>query len=642
MNYTNKAPGVYIQEISKPGPIPGVATSVAAFIGPALNGPTNEPVQLTNWSQFTSVFGDADGNVYSPSTSVYVTYAVRGFFDNGGANCYFVRVGKGQRAWLTLNDKKNQPTLMVEAQREGAAGNNIKIAVTEAHIVQNVEVISATTAITEVNASKNVIVVDNVNEFMPGDIVSVEKDDKKERREVESKNDKQIKLTEPLSGDFAPNTVRIADLEAGQMRFRLKETKGIERGSYIRLKQGAKKEDCTVASVNHLAKFIVLDNGLKQGYEMVSNPPKVTSLEFTLQATEPKEIMWEGLSMDPRHSQYYAAKIKSDAISVKPCDPPNSTKPPDNLPKAITETPLVEGTDDNIPSLNDEEYKAAINTLQRIDDVTIISVPDKTNNAVQKHLVEHCEKMGDRFAILDAPAPAAGEQSMPEQLKAIENHRLQLSSASGYAAYYYPRIYVANPFGNGRILVPPSGHIAGLYARIDDARGVHKAPANAALRGALGVEVVLTDDEQGPLNEKGINVLRTFPGRGVMVWGARTIAPADITQWRYLNVRRLLLFIEESIQEGTRFAVFEPNNRALWQTVKRQVTDFLTRIWRTGALVGATPDEAFEVRVDEELNPPSAVALGQLAIQIKLYPTTPAEFIEFRIIQQPGGPSVQE
>jgi len=151
---------------------------------------------------------------------------------------------------------------------------------------------------------------------------------------------------------------------------------------------------------------------------------------------------------------------------------------------------------------------------------------------------------------------------------------------------------------------------------------------------------VLTDDEQGPLNEQSINVIRAFPGRGVLVWGARTISTS--TQWRYVNVRRLVTFIEKSIQAGTQFAVFEPNEPSLWEKVKRQVTDFLTRVWRDGALVGVTADQAFRVRVDEELNPPSVRALGQLVIEVIIFPTTPAEFVVFRVIQQPGGPVVQE
>jgi uncharacterized protein len=160
------------------------------------------------------------------------------------------------------------------------------------------------------------------------------------------------------------------------------------------------------------------------------------------------------------------------------------------------------------------------------------------------------------------------------------------------------------------------------------------------IRGVLDLERVVTEEEQGPLNEDGINMIRSFPGRGAVVWGARTISLS--TQWRYVNVRRFLLFVEESLKEGTLFTVFEPNTPTLWGQVKRQVTEFLTRQFAAGALVGATPDEAFAVQVDEELNTPAVMALGQLIIKVTLFPATPAEFVVFRIIQQPGGPLVEE
>jgi phage tail sheath protein FI len=158
----------------------------------------------------------------------------------------------------------------------------------------------------------------------------------------------------------------------------------------------------------------------------------------------------------------------------------------------------------------------------------------------------------------------------------------------------------------------------------------------------VAVERTINETDHGLLNETSVNVIRFFRGKGHRVWGARTIAPPDRTQWRYINVRRLLLFIEESIQEGTEFAVFEPNNEALWETVKRQVTGFLTQVWRSGALVGTKPEEAFSVRVDDELNPPETRALGQLIIEVRVAPTTPAEFIVFQIIQQPGKKIIDE
>jgi phage tail sheath protein FI len=190
---------------------------------------------------------------------------------------------------------------------------------------------------------------------------------------------------------------------------------------------------------------------------------------------------------------------------------------------------------------------------------------------------------------------------------------------------------------------PPSGHIAGVYARTDQQRGVHKAPANTNIRGALGVERRLTDEEQGPLNLMGINVIRVFPGQSQpVVWGARTTAGDLDRNWQYVNIRRLFLFLEESIQEGIRWAVFEPNNLLLWQKLKRTITEFLTRVWRDGALFGETADQAFYVRIDEVLNPDSSRALGRLYIEIGVRPAYPAEFIIVRIGIWQGGTEVSE
>jgi phage tail sheath protein FI len=171
---------------------------------------------------------------------------------------------------------------------------------------------------------------------------------------------------------------------------------------------------------------------------------------------------------------------------------------------------------------------------------------------------------------------------------------------------------------------------------------VFKAPANEDITSALALPVTVTDDEQGPLNEQGINIIRSFPNQGIKIWGARTIAPPDVTAWRFVNVRRLVTFVEKSIQEGTRFAVFEPNNLTLWQQIKRMVTDFLTQQWTAGALFGDTPDKAFRVRVDETLNPPETRALGELIVEVTVVPTTPAEFIIFRVIQDITGSTLQE
>jgi len=202
---------------------------------------------------------------------------------------------------------------------------------------------------------------------------------------------------------------------------------------------------------------------------------------------------------------------------------------------------------------------------------------------------------------------------------------------SKYAAMYWPWLEVMDPIKKRPLLVPPSGHLAGVWARTDATRGVHKAPANEVVLGVNGLGFQITHEEQGALNAAGINCIRAFPGRGIRVWGARTLSSDP--EWRYLNVRRLFNYISESIMEGTEWAVFEPNDMRLWSSLRISASNFLTRTWRQGALFGATPEQAFYVKCDEETNPPEAIEAGQVNIEIGICPVKPAEFVIFRISQ---------
>jgi phage tail sheath protein FI len=237
----------------------------------------------------------------------------------------------------------------------------------------------------------------------------------------------------------------------------------------------------------------------------------------------------------------------------------------------------------------------------------------------------------------------------------VEAYEAAMQSDKGYAAVYYPWITVAPPPAPSGpkpagpvqpVLVPPSGHVAGIYARTDSLRGVHKAPAGeeAAIRGALGVERVLSDVEQGILNVGfGVDAIRVFKPLGrPVVWGARTTATNVDSNWKYVNIRRLFLFLEGSISEGIRWAVFEPNNQELWKKLERTLGAFLTKVWRDGALFGATAKEAFYVRIDEALNPFTERQLGRLTIEIGVSPSYPAEFIVVRIGIWEGGSQVSE
>jgi uncharacterized protein len=288
----------------------------------------------------------------------------------------------------------------------------------------------------------------------------------------------------------------------------------------------------------------------------------------------------------------------------------------------------------------DSADRTGVGALEAIDDITMLVLPDlmsvppgeKLNldlvKAVQTAMIAHCEIMGDRVAILDAPPNATPQE--------IKEWRMNITGYdSSYATLYYPWIQVDDPILNRPVYVPPSGHVAGVWARNDNTRGVHKAPANEVVLGATGLAYNMTKGEQDTLNPNGINAIRAFPGRGIRIWGARTLSSNP--SWRYINVRRLFNFVEKSIENGTQWVVFEPNDMMLWARVRRDVGAFLSTVWSEGALFGNSPSQAFYVKCDEELNPPESRDLGRLIIEIGMSPVKPAEFVIFRISQWAGG-----
>ena len=232
------------------------------------------------------------------------------------------------------------------------------------------------------------------------------------------------------------------------------------------------------------------------------------------------------------------------------------------------------------------------------------------------------------MAILDSPPDLSPQEAYEWRM-----------NAAGYdskmAALYYPWIEVMDPLTRRPMAIPPSGHIAGVWARVDQQRGVHKAPANEVVMGANGLAFQVTHSEQGSLNKNGINCIRAFPGRGIRIWGARTLSSDP--EWRYINVRRLFNFVSESIITGTQWSVFEPNDPFLWTSLSISVSNFLRNVWRSGALFGATPGEAFYVKCDAETNPPEVVEAGRVICEIGIAPVKPAEFVIFRLSQFTGG-----
>ncbi|WP_445371488.1 phage tail sheath family protein [Methylomonas sp. HW2-6] len=300
--------------------------------------------------------------------------------------------------------------------------------------------------------------------------------------------------------------------------------------------------------------------------------------------------------------------------------------------------------------VGDARKRTGLYCLEPIDEIAIVAAPGYTDKTTQEALKTFCENRQDVVAILDASRDAEKNIDALKQIGSEEasdaaakpadaptvKGLLPSGSDRGFTALYFPWVVAADPLNPiQKVATPPSGFMAGIYAKTD----VHKAPANQVLNGALGLTYMLTHQEQGELNRLGVNCIRSFPTSGIRVWGARTLSSRS--EWRYVNVRRLFNSVEESLAKGTLWTVFEPNERILWNSVVRNVSAFLTRLWRSGALKGATPEQAFFVKCDAETNPQEVIDAGQLIIEIGIAPVKPAEFIIFRIGQWAGATPVE-
>ncbi len=391
-------------------------------------------------------------------------------------------------------------------------------------------------------------------------------------------------------------------------------------------------------------------------------PPMNTGEYFTLEVRQGNEIMerYEHLTMnpeaDPQVADYAVTALQdSQFITIEHLDPtigrPLSRRPA-NGQYEVSPPPVAprpERLARDVQGVRDD--RTGIRGLFEIDEVTIVACPDIMRayevglldidqvHGIMELMVSLCEGAADgdvpnppnRMIILDPPPDRVKPQDVSRWLTEDYNRR------SMFAALYYPWIAVPNPRNNGRpLLIPPSGHMAGVWCRVDETRGVYKAPANEVPRGVIGLAYECNFREQELLNPIGINCIRPFPNRGIRIWGARTLVEPDITEWRYISVRRLISYIEKTIELGTQWVVFEPNDQDLWERVKRTVNSFLNRIWREGALYGGSPDEAFYVKCDAELNTPDTMILGRLYVEVGVAPVRPAEFVIFRVSQWTG------
>ncbi|MGB7983480.1 MAG: phage tail sheath subtilisin-like domain-containing protein [Candidatus Nanopelagicales bacterium] len=511
-----QSPGVYVEEVAAGArPLEGAGTAMAAFIGLAEDGVFNTPTLVSNWTQFTTTFG---GFV----SGSYLAQSVYAYFQNGGGNCYVVRIGQ--------SGASNGSTPRGSKAKEIAGGPTAQV------------------------GRIRVTALDPAAE--PGDI-AVEVTD----AGGDSPSEEMFRLVVTVKGEVVEE---------------------FDRANFARGKQNV------VTMVNAASKVIQLEDA---GSGAVSRPVSGTT---TLVAAPPP------------------AAVPSERLSA----------------------------DDYVGDVAD---RTGFGGLEAIEDITMLCVPDLMSayqqgaidldqvQAVQLAMITHCELMGDRVAILDPPPGMNAQQ--------IKEWRVDKAGYdSMYATLYWPWVQTMNPATGQLAFMPPSGHVAGVWGRNDATRGVHKAPANEIVRGAIDLEINITRNEHDLLNPAGINVIRAFPGRGIRVWGARTLSSDPA--WRYLNIRRLFNYLEKSILNGTNWVVFEPNDRALWAKIRRTIATFLVMEWRAGALFGATPDEAFYVKCDDETNPAEGIDAGQVVCEIGVAPVKPAEFVIFRLAQFSGGTSL--
>ncbi|MFI1068425.1 phage tail sheath family protein [Streptomyces puniciscabiei] len=506
---TYLTPGVYVEEVqSGARPIEGVGTAVAAFVGFTQSGPVHEPTLVTNWDQYTQLFGGF-------TEGTYLAHAVYGYFSNGGGAAYVVRIG---------------------GSADGAAPSGGGQGPRDAPAAQPL----------------------TLGGF-------------------------QITARPGTSGV----SVEIADADGEnppEDRFKLL----VRQGEQV-------VETYDVSTRKNVKGYVVTQ----------------------LRASKLVEVT----------EQRDATQTRPAGQTVAVPDAPASPAAP--VAGAVSRIDPAE-------YVGDASARTGFAGLESIDEITMVAVPDLMGayqrgdidaegvRTVQLAVISHCEQMGDRVAVLDSPPGLTAQQ-----VRHWRNEEAGYDSR--YATLYYPWVRVFDPAAGRNTTVPPSGHIAGVWARSDAERGVHKAPANEVIRGAVDLEVRLSKGEQDLLNPIGVNCLRAFPGRGIRIWGARTLSSDPA--WRYLNVRRLFNYLEESILLGTQWVVFEPNDDRLWSSIRRNVTAFLTEEWRRGALFGRTAEEAFYVKCDRENNPQTSIDQGRVVCEIGVCPVKPAEFVVFRLAQ---------
>ncbi len=579
------SPGVYMEEFdSGIKAMEGVGSSTAGFVGMAQKGPIKGlPVLITSMADYQRQFGGylserAYGN------QRFLPYAVEQFFNNGGSTCYVMRVcrekddteeGKNGAAAAQGILKAGEAALLtLTAANPGAWGNNIRARLTPVF--------------------KNRVKIDG---WPAGE-------------------DKICRISSP-DGYEAGDLLCIQYTEADGRKTFYSVVEKAEGGGITLKWMGTPPAAADTEGFLYLMEWrmFLQDDTAAEQYEGVSfNPERNNSVE---QALKKSRLVTAAADMENLTEGMLKTLLEGDGgeeITLEIAFEGGS----DGLisPDAF-DASLYIGRDGS------PDQRTGLAAFKTLSDVSIMAIPGITDGSVQSALVSHCEGLASRFAILDMPLDSKEVAELQEFKENID---------SGYAAMYHPWLQCYDPLANRKVFLPPSGSMAGIYARTDNSRGVHKAPANEVVRNCTGLSIKYNEAEQGKLNPRGINLIRNIPGQGIRVWGARTCSSDG--NWKYVNVRRLFIFLEESIKANTNWAVFEPNDEMLWSRVEGTIRVFLTTQWRNGALAGSTADEAFYINIGKSTMTEDDILNGRLICVIGVAPVRPAEFVIFRITQK--------
>lgn len=577
-----RPPGVYHEPTERRHtPITLGRTGIVGFVGLAERGPTNVPVTITSVQQFYDIFG-------SLPEGGFLAHAVEGFFKNGGRECRIVRIAHhtgrsfgdlAARASLRVPDSNGRPRLEISAFSEGQWGNQVRVT---------------------------------------------------------------VKRQPPRAQTFIT-----LDITEGSTEATVRSTHGLRTGTLVRIYNETHEHYRYLTDV--FGKVIRWHEEAPLPMTMsASAPTYVETIEFEVAAVAPfMSERFADLSMSPASLSFLERTIAERSRLIRVHVLPSASEPPFDLPVDIVDQNLS-GGEDGLHNVTPDDFigmslgpnaRTGLAVLEAVEEVDLLAVPDvmwlfsrnqgregmpfstlKDVEVVHDALIAQCERLNDRYALLDSPFPKSPERT--------REYRLLFDTR--FAALYFPWVVISTK--EGPLSVPPCGHVAGIIARCDENIGVHRAPANEVITGVDELSMDLREEDVGYLNAEGIDCLRSIAGRGIRVWGARSMTTDS--QYRFLNVRRTLNAINKAMNTHLQWVVFEPNVPSLWKTVTRNVTQFLMELWRKGYFKGSTPEEAFFVKCDEENNPQEERDAGRLIIDVGVAPVRPAEFLILRVAQE--------